>query len=72
MKKKNKHHLIKKRLSRSRGGDVMMILSLSVFTLIMMIPLIYAIGMSLKPANELWVFPPTILPQHPTLKNFKD
>ncbi|MBQ8823420.1 MAG: carbohydrate ABC transporter permease [Lachnospiraceae bacterium] len=72
MKNKNKHHLIKKRLSRSRSGDVIMILALSIFTLIMMIPLIYAIGMSLKPANELWVFPPTILPQHPTLKNFKD
>lgn len=64
--------LTKKRLSRSRGGDLALILFLAMFTGIMLLPLVFAISMSLKPANELWLFPPTFLPSHPTLKNYRD
>ena len=38
----------------------------------MVIPLIYAIGQSLKPLEEFWVFPPRLFPVNPTFKNFKD
>lgn len=38
----------------------------------MMLPLVFAVSMSLKPVNELWVFPPTFLPRSPTLKNYRD
>ena len=60
------------RLSRSRGGDIAMIVFLTSFTMIMMLPLIYAVNMSLKPASELWKFPPKILAVNPTLKNYRD
>lgn len=61
-----------KRLSRSRGGDIALIIFLILFTILMMIPLFYGFLMSLKPASELWKFPPTLWPQNPTLKNYKD
>ncbi|NLK74269.1 MAG: carbohydrate ABC transporter permease [Clostridiales bacterium] len=38
----------------------------------MLLPFVYAVSMALKPANELWVFPPTFLPRQATIKNFKD
>lgn len=60
------------RLSRSRGGDFAMILFLTLFTAAMMLPLVYAVSMSLKPNSELWKFPPNILPVNPTLKNYRD
>ena len=49
-----------------------MILFLTCFTLMMMLPLIYAVSMSLKPSSELWKFPPRILPVNPTFKNYRD
>ena len=38
----------------------------------MVIPLVFAIGQSLKPLEEFWVFPPRLFPVNPTLKNFSD
>jgi ABC-type glycerol-3-phosphate transport system permease component len=64
--------IIKKRLSRSVGGDVALVLFLGIFTGIMILPLVYAISMSLKSANELWVFPPTFFANQPTLKNYRE
>ncbi len=64
--------LLKKRVSRSQGGDLAMIIFILVFTAIMMIPLVYAVSNSLKPYDELWVFPPKILVSNPTLKNYTD
>ncbi len=65
--KKNKH-----KLSRSRWGDVLMVVFLTAFTTVMMIPIVYAVSMSLKPSSELWRFPPTLFPVSPTLKNYTD
>ena len=38
----------------------------------MALPLVYSISSSLKPLNELWLFPPTFFVRNPTFKNFKD
>ncbi len=38
----------------------------------MVLPFIYTISTSLKPANELWRFPPEFFVKSPTLKNFID
>ena len=54
---KIKKHKKLGRLSRSRGGDIAMVVFLTTFTLLMMLPLIYAVSMSLKPNSELWKFP---------------
>lgn len=40
--------------------------------LLMMIPFIWMITSSFKPENEFTVFPPTIIPHHPTWKNYVD
>ena len=45
---------------------------LCLFAAVMMLPMVFAVSMSLKPANELWLFPPTFLPRSPTLKNYQD
>ncbi|MBQ8752583.1 MAG: carbohydrate ABC transporter permease [Clostridia bacterium] len=61
-----------KRVSRSRGGDALAFLFLLVFGLLMALPFVYAISNSLKPMNELWIFPPRFFPSNPTLDNFRD
>ena len=38
----------------------------------MFIPMYYAVIQSLKPLDELWMFPPRFIVMKPTLKNFKD
>ncbi len=38
----------------------------------MALPLVYAISSSLKPLDEIWMFPPKFFVRNPTLKNFKD
>ena len=38
----------------------------------MFIPMLYAVLQSLKPLDELWVFPPKFWVEHPTFDNFLD
>ncbi|MBQ4899887.1 carbohydrate ABC transporter permease [Paenibacillus sp. Marseille-P2973] len=40
--------------------------------LLMMIPFIWMLGSSFKPENEFTIVPPTIIPNHPTFKNYVD
>ena len=47
-----------KRVSRSRAGDVAVFVVLLLFGACMALPFVYAISNSLKPMNELWIFPP--------------
>lgn len=61
-----------KRLNRSAGGDFGIFVFLAIFGVIMVFPLVYAISQSLKPLDELWKFPPTVFPENPTTKNFRD
>lgn len=63
---------IKKRISRSRISDFILILFLVLIGLVMMLPLIYAVSSSLKPNNELWIFPPRFFAIKPTFKNYSD
>lgn len=60
-----------KRVSRSKYGNFAMTFFITVFALFSLIPLVLAVGMSLKPINELYVFPPTLWPRQPTFDNFK-
>lgn len=63
---------IKKRVSRSIGGDIVLIIFLILMASVMMLPMVYAISQSLKPNNELWIFPPRFFVVNPTLNNYKD
>ena len=61
-----------KRLNRSTGGTIGVLLFLIIVGLFMVIPMIFAIGNSLKPMDEIFKFPPTIWPTNLTLDNFTD
>ena len=47
-----------KKISRSTAGTVAIILFLSVLGIFMIIPFVYAILQSLKPIEEIYIFPP--------------
>jgi len=65
--------LIKRRKpNRSVVGDFFLYLFLMLVALVMAFPLIYAVSSALKPLDELFKFPPRILPQNPTFDNFSD
>ncbi len=59
-------------LNRSAGGDAGITLVLVLMGAFMFLPMIYAIGQSLKPLDELFMFPPKFLPRRPTLANYSD
>jgi len=61
-----------KKVNRSAAGNVFVVLFLCISGLFFAFPLYYALISSLKPLNELWVFPPRFYVLNPTLKNFKD
>jgi len=63
-----KHRVV---LNRSRGGDVGITIVLGIFGAFMFLPMVYVIAQSLKPMDELWIFPPRFTVSNPTLENFK-
>ena len=67
-----KHLITRRHPNRSIAGDIGIYLLLVLFAAAMAFPLIFSIGSALKPLDELFRFPPTVLPQHPTLDNFSD
>ena len=58
--------------NRSFWGDLGIYLMLTLVAVAMAFPLVFSIGSSLKPLDELFRFPPTVLPKQPTLDNFSD
>ena len=61
-----------KRINRSLGGTIVLFMFLMIYICFMVAPMVLIIGNAFKPLNELWIFPPEILPSQPTLKNFTD
>jgi len=61
-----------KRLNRSYGGDAFIITILTVFGLFFAYPLVFAINNAFKPMNEIFLFPPRLFVERPTLNNFQD
>ena len=59
-------------LNRSRGGDAGITFVLGILGLFMFLPMVYVICQSLKPLDELWMFPPRFFVVNPTLENFTD
>jgi ABC-type glycerol-3-phosphate transport system permease component len=64
-----KHKVV---LSRSAGGDVGITVLLTLLGIFMFLPMVYVISQSLKPLDELWMYPPKFIVMNPTLNNFKD
>ena len=67
-----KHLITRRHPNRSIAGDIGIYLLLILFGIAMLFPLIYLVGSSLKPLDELFRFPPPVWPNHPTLDNFSD
>ncbi len=67
-----KHMKLKKNLlNRSRGGNFLVYLLLVLAGVFMALPLVYAIASSLKPFEEIVLFPPKLYVINPTLENFE-
>lgn len=70
--KKRKFKLKKRKPNRSRAGDFFLYLFLLLVAIVMVIPLVFTISSSLKPLEELFMFPPRIFARNPTGDNFAD
>ncbi len=64
-----KHKVV---LSRSAGGDAGITVILVILGAFMFLPMIYVVMQSLKPLDELWMYPPKFYVVSPTFRNFKD
>ena len=64
-----KHKVV---LARSAGGDAGISVILVILGAFMFLPMVYVVMQSLKPLDELWMYPPRFYVMSPTLKNFKD
>jgi ABC-type glycerol-3-phosphate transport system permease component len=69
-----KEHISKRhnKVNRSPVTTGLLFAFITLLGLFMVIPLVLIIGNSFKPLNELWIFPPKLLPMEPTLRNFQD
>ncbi len=64
-----KHKVV---LNRSAGGDFGINALLFILGAFMFLPMLYVIMQSLKPLDELWMYPPRFYVMSPTFKNFAD
>jgi ABC-type glycerol-3-phosphate transport system permease component len=64
-----KHKVV---LNRSAGGDFSITFILVLLGAFMFLPMIYAVCQSLKPLDELFMFPPRFIVRKPTFDNYKD
>ena len=67
-----KHLITRRHPNRSIAGDIGIYFLLLLVGVAMVFPLVYLIGSSLKPLDELFRFPPPVWPSHPTMDNFSD
>ncbi len=75
--KKKKHSVLDKILgetsqTRSLAGTLFLFFVVLIFAIFSLFPVIFMIGNAFKPLSELFRFPPSLLPDNPTLANFKD
>ena len=59
-------------LNRSAGGDTGITIVLALLGAFMFLPMYYGVIQSLKPLDELFMFPPKFIVMKPTLENFSD
>lgn len=60
-----------RRANRSRTGTALIVIVVAFFAVFSALPLILMISQAFKPAGELYLYPPKLFPQNPTLGNFK-
>lgn len=62
----------KKRINRSKGGDIALFLFLAICGILSILPLIMIVNNAFKPMDEIFKFPPSIFVKNPTWSNFSD
>ena len=62
----------RKKINGSVGGDICIFIFLALLGIFMVFPIYYSVVQSLKPVEELFVFPPKLYVLRPTSKNFSD
>ena len=58
------------KLSRSRLGNLVVLVLLTAMGVFTAIPFLFSIVQSIKPVDELFVYPPRLTVSRPTLDNF--
>lgn len=58
------------RVNRSRGGNLMSLLFLLLLAAFMLLPMMFVVSNAFKPLDELFIYPPRLLVNKPTLDNF--
>lgn len=71
-KKKNDFKPNVKKSQRSFWGNVVLAVFLLALAALFFFPVLYMVSQSLKPMNEMFIFPPRIMVENPTLDNFRD
>lgn len=61
-----------KRPNRNLAVDIILTIFLGSFGLFSILPLVFIISNAFKPLNEIFLFPPKLFVQNPTLDNFRD
>jgi len=69
---KNRKYRKKKRINRSKAGDITLFILLALFGFFSAFPLIMTVSNAFKPLDELFVFPPKLFPRNVTFDNFRD
>jgi len=59
------------RLSRSKAGDISIMIVLLLVCVFMSFPLVYLVVQAFKPLNEIFIYPPRFFVKNPTLNNFR-
>ncbi len=60
------------KVNRSRLGTAALFIVLFCFACVMAFPMALIIANAFKPQDELWVFPPRLIPNNPTAENFRN
>lgn len=66
------HIRSQRKVSRSAGGNLIVIVFLTVVGIVMFIPLLYTLLQSVKPLEEIFIYPPRFWVTRPTLDNFRN
>ncbi len=72
MKSTDKLKGTSRQAGRKHGGTIAVFILLLITGLFMLLPIYLTVVMSLKPVEELFVFPPKLYTLRPTLDNFRD
>lgn len=63
---------IRKRVNRSRSGDIALFVFLAICGTFSLLPLILTVNNAFKPLDEIFFFPPRFFVRNPTWDNFSD